>query len=125
MELKLTNDVIDIQNLSDTHNLTHDEVVELKDTVFADSLADAKDRHKAVRKECRETWQNDTELSESVKWKDVCINACRVYPDLSMESFNGVRTTPDYTDYQVLMIEIARLESMKPTSLTVPNGWHH
>ena len=113
MELKLTNDVVDIPNLSDTHNLTHDEVVALKDTVFADSLADAKDRHKAVRKECRETWQNDTELSESVKWKDVCINACRVYPDLSMESFNGVRTTPDYSDYQTLMIEIARLESMK------------
>ena len=113
MELKLTNDVVDIPNLSDTHNLTHDEVVALKDTVFADSLADAKDRHKAVRKGCRETWQNDTELSESVKWKDVCINACRVYPDLSMESFNGVRTTPDYSDYQVLMVEIARLESMK------------
>ena len=113
MELKLTNDVIDIQNLSDTYNLTHDEVLRVKDTVFTYSLAEAKDQHKAVRKECRETWQNDTGLSESVKWRDVCIHACRVYPDLSIESFNGVRTTPDYSDYQTLMIEIARLESMK------------
>ena len=113
MELKLTNDVIDIQNLSDTYNLTHDEVLRVKDTVFTYSLAEAKDQHKAVRKECCETWQNDTGLSESVKWRDVCIHACRVYPDLSIESFNGVRTTPDYQDYRTLRVEIARLESMK------------
>ena len=113
MELKLTNDVIDIQNLSDTYNLTHDEVLRVKDTVFTYSLAEAKDQHKAIRKECRETWQNDTGLSESVKWRDVCIHACRVYPDLSIESFNGVRTTPDYQDYRTLRVEIARLESMK------------
>ena len=113
MELKLTNDVIDVQNLSDTYNLTHDEVLRVKDTVFTHSLAEAKDQHKAVRKECREAWQNDTGLSETVKWRDVCIHACRVYPDLSIESFNGVRTTPDYQDYRTLRVEIARLESMK------------